>query len=373
MTKSMRRVLIYRNDLLPISETFIRDQAGAMMRFQPCFLGLIRPTRSLEIPSDAILLTRSFSLSSRVRKRLYRMTGIAPVFHRRAARVDAELIHAHFAPDGRIATHVADALRLPLIVTLHGYDVTVRSTSFKSYAGLWRKASLFLCVSNFIRDKAIEAGFPEEKLRVHYIGINPRRFISSGCERQPNSVLFVGRLVEKKGCEYLLRAMVLVQKEHPQATATIIGDGPLRPQLEELAKSLKVQCSFLGAQPHDVVREHLDSARVFCVPSVTAANGDSEGLAMVFGEAQAMGVPVVTFNHGGMKEIVLDGDTGLLAPEFDHAKLAEGILRYLKDDALWQRSSSNASSWIRERFDIAMQTAELEDIYEQVISSSAVG
>ncbi len=342
-----------------------------MTRFQPRFIGLTRPIRSLEIPSDAILLTRKYSLSSRIRKRLYRMTGIAPLFHRQAARVNAELIHAHFAPDGKIATHVADALDLPLIVTLHGYDVTVLSTSFKSYAGLWKKAALFLCVSNFIRTKAIEAGFPAEKLRVHYIGINPRRFLSSGRERQPNSILFVGRLVEKKGCEYLLRAMAQVQKEHPHATATIIGDGPLRLQLEELAKDLNIQCRFLGAQPHDVVREHLDSARVFCVPSVTAANGDSEGLAMVFGEAQAMGVPVVTFNHGGMKEIALDGETGLLAPEFDHEKLAEGILRYLMDDALWQRSSLSAASWIRKRFDIATQTAELEDIYEQVISGSA--
>jgi colanic acid/amylovoran biosynthesis glycosyltransferase len=366
----MRRILIYRNDLLPISETFIRDQANALTHFHPCFVGLTRPPRSLDIPPDSILLTPNRSLFSRVRKRLYRMTGIAPGFHRRVGAIGAELIHAHFGPDGKTAAYLSNALGLPLIVTLHGYDVTIRSESPNTYADLGKRASLFLCVSNFIRDKAIQAGFPPEKLRVHYIGINPRRFTPGDGQRQRNSVLFVGRLVEKKGCEYLLRAMALVQKEHPGAKATIIGDGPLRPQLEALAGSLKVQCSFLGAQPHDIVREWLERARVFCVPSVTAANGDSEGLAMVFGEAQAMGVPVVTFNHGGMREIVLDGDTGLLAPEFDYEKLAEGILRYLKDDSLWQHSSSSAMNWIRKRFDIAVQTAELEDIYSQVISAA---
>src|ERR1700728_2396734 len=166
----MRRILIYRNDLLPISETFIRDQANALTRFHPYFVGLSRPARSLDIPPDAILLTPNRSLFSRVRKRLYRMTGIAPVFHRRVAAIGAELIHAHFGPDGKTAAYLSSALRLPLVVTLHGYDVTIRVDSPNTYADLGKRASLFLCVSNFIRDKAIQAGFPPEKLRVHYIG-----------------------------------------------------------------------------------------------------------------------------------------------------------------------------------------------------------
>jgi colanic acid/amylovoran biosynthesis glycosyltransferase len=369
----MRRVLIYRTDILPISETFILAQANALRNFDPRFIGLCRPDRSLEVPADSILLTGKRTLASIARRRLYQKTAIAPLFHRAAAKAGAALIHAHFGPDGITAAHIAELLRLPLIVTLHGYDVTIPRESPTTYAALWKRASLFLCVSKFIREKAIECGFPPEKLRVHSIGIDLSRFHPEGSQPKPDSVLFVSRLVEKKGCEYLLRAMEIVQKARPSAELTIIGDGILRPQLEELAKSLNVRCRFLGAQPSDAVRKALESARVFCVPSVTAGNGDSEGLGMVFGEAQAMGVPVASFAHGGIPEIVQHGTTGFLAPERDYAQLAQGILRYLSDDLFWEQSKTRGIEWIRSQFDITTQTAELETIYSDVVSKFSAG
>jgi len=364
----MKNVLIYRNDLLPISETFVLEQAKALRAFHPKFMGVGKADRSLEIPSDAILLTRNSSLFSRVRKRLYWMTGFAPYFHRRAATVNAELVHAHFGPDGITAAHIASVLGLPLIVTLHGFDVTIPRNSPDFYARVWKRASLFLCVSNFIRAKAIEAGFPEEKLRVHYIGINTSSFTPASTPANPNSVLFVSRLMPKKGCEYLLRAMAIVQAARPAVELTIIGDGPLRAQLEELAGSLRINCRFLGAQPADVVRKQLESARVFCVPSVTADNGDSEGLGMVFAEAQAMGVPVVSFEHGGIPEVVQNGVTGVLVPEKDYEALARGLLRYLTDDDFWNQSRIAGIAWIREGMELSVQTAELESIYSDVVS-----
>lgn len=365
-----RRILVYRTDMLPLSETFILTQTRALKSFRPRLIGMCRPEDSLDVPSDTLLLTGDRTRWTVVRKRLYWMTGLAPWFHRNAAHTKAALVHAHFGPDGITAAHIAKVLRLPLIVTLHGYDVTIPRKSPDTYAKLWRQASLFLCVSEFIRGKAIAAGFPAEKLRVHHIGIDCSRFSPTLSAPKPDTILFVGRLIEKKGCEYLLRAMAHVQGARPGAELTIIGDGVLRTPLEELAKQLDLNCRFLGSQPSEVVRQALETARVFCAPSVTASNGDSEGLAMVFAEALAMGVPVVTSDHGGIRELVEDGVTGILAPERDSEKLAEGILRYLSDDELWTASRARGVAKVRNEFNLATQTERLEQIYSEVISRS---
>jgi glycosyltransferase involved in cell wall biosynthesis len=182
-------------------------------------------------------------------------------------------------------------------------------------------------------------------------------------------VLFVGRLVEKKGCRYLIRAMQQVQSQFPFARLVIIGDGPERASLELQAREAGIQCEFRGAQSSQVVRRELSSARVFCVPSVKAKTGDSEGLGIVFAEAQALGVPVVSSLHGGIPEVVSDGVTGLLAPERDHERLAQHIIRFFSDDTFWNDCSRKAVSWVADNFDLQKQTAQLEEIYRNVIQT----
>ncbi len=372
----MKTVLIYRQTLLPISETFIQAQAGALRAFHPQYIGLLPAARNLPLPSDAIRLAQTRSLPSHARKALYICTGIAPRFHRNARRTQPLLIHAHFAPDGATALPLAAALNVPLLVTLHGYDVTMRDEYLRKMrvgkpylrdrSKLWERASLFLCVSNFIRDKAVEAGFPKEKLRVHSIGIDRDLFRPAP---MPNGkmVLFVGRLVAKKGCIYLLRAMQQVQAAEPTARLVVIGDGPLRTGLEQSARELQISCEFLGSQPASAVTEWVRRARVLCIPSVTATDGDSEGLGMVILEAQATGRPVVGFRTGGIPEALQENVTGLLAPSEDVESLTQHILRYLQDDAFWQSSSSHGIEWTKEHFDLDQQTRHLEAIYSEYL------
>jgi glycosyltransferase involved in cell wall biosynthesis len=236
---------------------------------------------------------------------------------------------------------------------------------------LGREAALFLCVSQFIRDRAIAAGLPEEKLRVHYIGVDLEQFQAPPIGATGAGVLFVGRLVEKKGCAHLLRAMASVQQTYPDCLLTVIGDGPLRGSLENHARELGVACSFLGAQPPAIVREHLQQTRIFCAPSVTAENGDSEGLGMVFAEAQAMGIPVVSSLHGGIPEVVVHGRTGLLVSERDHEALAAAIASLLADASLWEQFRHNARAHIEHSFDLAKQTAELETIYQDLMATAS--
>ena len=379
--ESGRQVLIFKSDLLPISETFILAQANAMGRFKPQFVGLRRVRPSLVIPDNAIVAADGDSPFRKCARGLYKRMGIAPGFHRKIQKLGAQLIHAHFAIDGVLALPLVKKLKLPLIVTLHGYDVTrsdmehQRSRIGRLYLGrrrnLWEQAALFLCVSDFIQAKAIEAGFPGHKLRRHYIGVNQTEFRRTGEPPDRATVLFVGRLVEKKGCDLLIRALSIVKQALPDVLLTIVGDGPMRGSLEKLAKNLGVKCRFLGPCPSEQIKEMLQRATVFCVPSRTAIGGDSEGLGMVFLEAQAMGVPVVSSFHGGIPEAVIHGETGLLAPEGDYRVLANHLQLLLREEDLRLLYGARGTQWVRESFDLELQTRGLEDVYEEVLAEKA--
>jgi colanic acid/amylovoran biosynthesis glycosyltransferase len=367
----MSEILIFKETVLPRSETFILAQMQALRNVSTRLIGLEEVPAGLPLPSKPILLSRAGGGVAALRAKIYRKSGIAPLFHARARRERPALLHAHFASGGLTAIPLARSLGVPLLVTLHGSDVTVKWASAESMRRLGREAALFLCVSHFIRDRAIAAGLPEEKLRVHYIGVDLQQFQALSIDATGAGVLFVGRLVEKKGCVYLLRAMASVQQTYPDCLLTVIGDGPLRGSLESHARELGVACRFLGAQPPAIVREHLQQTRIFCAPSVTAENGDSEGLGMVFAEAQAMGIPVVSSLHGGIPEVVVHGRTGLLVGERDHEALAAAIASLLGDASLWEQFRHNARAHIEHSFNLAKQTAELETIYQDLMATAS--
>lgn len=212
-----RPVLIFRNEVLPSSETFIRAQALALAGFVPRFVGTHLAAKPLPLPHMPLLIAPSSSLTGKLRRYLFWRTSLAPGFYDSLRRLDPALIHAHFALDGAAALPLARKLKVPLVVTLHGYDVTTQDNDLRNseqgklYLGrrrqLWDQASLFLCVSEFIREQALAKGFPAAKLRVHYTGIDLSLFAARPVRRDPNLIVFAGRLVEKKGCDHLLAAL----------------------------------------------------------------------------------------------------------------------------------------------------------------------
>ncbi len=305
----------------------------------------------------------------RLRRTLYYRTGIAPRFIRALRRAKPDIIHAHFAPSGKNALPLAEILNVPLVVTLHGNDVTAKRNYRRLYSRLWEQASTFLCVSEFIRGKAIEAGFPPNKLRVLYNGINSEPCADNVTERDRNLILFVGRLVEKKGCIYLLRSMPKVKEVCPDARLVVIGDGPQRSELTTEAKVLGAPCTFLGGKPLDVVRTFQKQASIVCVPSVTAEDGDSEGLPTVILEAIAAGATVVGTWHAGIPEVIDDGRTGLLVPERQPEVLADALIRALQDDGFRDDCRGLGQEIIRQKFDIRQQATALERIYDEVIQA----
>ena len=336
---------------------------------------------SLPLDHQTVLAYKGRAFYRILTKVPYTATGVAGSFHRRAGALKGDLLHIHFATDAVMALPLIDTLKLPTIVTLHGYDVTVNDETrrkqltgklyLRGRSALFKKADVFLCVSEFIRRRALEAGFPEDKLKVHYIGIDRKTFAPMQVEREP-LVVFVGRLVEKKGCSYLMRSMKEVQRQIPGARLVVIGYGPLHESLLALSRELGIAVEFAGRQSASEVREWLARARVLCVPSVTAETGDSEGLPTVIMEANAMGLPVAGFQHAGIPEIVKHGQTGLLYPEEDVDSLASGLIRLLKDHIFWGSLSRAAMDQVALHFDLSAQTAKLEGIYRQLVASSTI-
>jgi glycosyltransferase involved in cell wall biosynthesis len=293
------------------------------------------------------------------------------------------LIHAHFGVDGVAALPLAKKLDVPLLTTFHGYDATTKNSDLlrsKSptlirYALLKNKlandGAKFICVSKFIQSKVLELGFPENKTVLHYMGTNVDELISDEIRAESTApiILHVARLVEKKGTSDLLTAFKRAIEVCPDAQLVIIGDGPLRTRLIGQAEALGIthKVSFLGVQPHTVVKEWLTKAAIFALPSITASNGDTEGLPISIIEAAASGLPIVATIHSGIPEAVEHGRGGLLSAERDIGKLAESLIELLRSQSLRRALGSQAREYVKKNFDVKQQSLKLERIYEAIL------
>jgi glycosyltransferase involved in cell wall biosynthesis len=237
---------------------------------------------------------------------------------------------------------------------------------------LQQGAAQIIAVSQFVRSKLLEQGYPDEKVKVHYIGIDTKLFSMQTKNSEP-FVLFVGRLAERKGAAYLIRAMAHVQQEFPYLELILIGDWPLRSSLEQEARASLKKYRFLGVQTPEQVRDWMARARIFAGPSVRIESGEEEGLGMVFLEAQAMQTPVVSFASGGICEAVEHQVTGFLSTERDWQGLARDIVELERDPALRRSMGIAGKERVHRLFDIERQTALLEEIYDNVTSRFLVG
>jgi glycosyltransferase involved in cell wall biosynthesis len=360
----VRRVTVWREEVLPDSETFIVNQLRAMRSWTPVLAGVRTRHSSLPATPEFVVEDGSTSLAGRADRWLYWRLRTSPRLQRRLA--GSLLVHAHFGPDGARIARAARVARRPLLVTFHGYDATMRSADLGiDYRPLFRSAAGLICVSQFVRRRLIAAGAPERKTTTLPIGIPVP---PDGDAVRAQRVLFVGRLVEKKGCGDLLTALSGLPDPPP---VDVIGDGPLRSDLERLAGDLRVPARFLGAREPAYVARAMSSSMVLCVPSKTAASGDQEGLGMVFLEAAAHRLPVVSYASGGVPEAVADGETGLLAPEGDVAALARGLQAVVRDPELAARLGSAGRARVDALFDIDRCTAALERFYDETVTQPA--
>lgn len=301
----------------------------------------------------------------------------------------ADLFHVHFGTYAVDIWPLVRELNVPILITLHGYDINIYREWWESGKGGIRRIFYprrlleiahhpqvhFIAVSEAIRDRALQYGIAPEKITVHYIGVDTEFFrpgqvpISQRLKR----ILFVGRQVEKKGCDILIRAFSRIQGEFPDAQLVVIGDGPLGESHKKLASTLGARVEFLGSLSPSRVKEEIDRARVFCLPSITAVNGDAEGLPISILEAQASGLPVITSARGGATEGIVDGLSGFVIPEGDEMALAEKLSMVLSMSSIdIEKMSKEARNHVLKRFDLVTCTRELEDFYFRMKSTLSV-
>lgn len=372
------KVIIFSDHLLYPSETFIKAQASALCEYEPVFAGS-RRVAGLELPQEQVYTVNPGGLLGKFHELRFKILGSAPAMVKRLGVLRPVLLHAHYGPNGLRALPLASTLRLPLITTFHGSDITITDLRHqKTYLGfrhyLANKAKLktsdatFIAVSKFVRRKLLEQGFPAERVLVEYTGVDTKKFKPASTEDQP-IILFVGRLVEFKGAEFLIKAASEVQRQLPAVELVLIGDGPLRKDLERLAKQSLRRFRFLGVRTSEEVCNWMNRASVLCMPSVTTRSGEAEGFGMVCAEAQAVGKPVVGFDCGGIPESIFHGNTGFLAAERDWQALAGYLVILLQSAELRERFGRAGREAMLRQFDLEHCTRQLETVYGMVLGA----
>ncbi len=353
----------------------MQRQYRAFKQLDVLFVGT---KRGPQAPRNALILAAAgiFGAPSRLR---FRQFGRLPGALKRAiADRKPALIHAQFGLGGALALPIARHAGIPLVVTFHGGDATkdkhfqsnrLIPTIFQRRRGaLAEEAETIFCVSQFVRERLIARGFPAANLQTHYLGIDIPTEVALPPLGASKTVLFVGRLVEKKGLDVLIDAMAIVRATDPSLSLTVVGDGPLRADLKRRAAQAGVQADFKGwLKPKDV-QAVIRRALLLAVPSRTADDGDAEGLPTVIMEAMALGVPVIASRHAGIPEIISHGVTGLLIPENDAPALAEAIVAIHGDQSLAGGLRGEAYADVRARFDAERQSALLEQYLLDVIA-----
>lgn len=376
------RVAVLRNQFLPYSETFIHDELRCHERYLPTVLAR-RQHDPLRFPGHQVVAIEPFGTRRPVQSLWYGLSGRNRAFDSALRARRFQLIHAHFGHNGVYALDFAKRHRLPLVVSMHGHDVTVLLGREKyhpdwwfylsRYRRLFREASLFLTASLELRELLLALGCPESKIRVHRLGVDLEMLAAHRASAPPSArVTMVGRFVEKKGHEYGLRALAALQNQGIHLETVLIGDGPLRPRYERIIAELGLRgVRFTGPLPHASVLEEIARSTLLLAPSVIAKNLDRESGILVAKEASALGVPVVGTHHGGLPEIVDSEETGFLVPERDVSALASALGRVLTHPELRSRLGAAAQQKMHREYQLRARVRALEEFYDQVVNTAA--
>lgn len=320
----------------------------------------------------------------RLRQRRWRFL-LVPVFVaaellaalRAVRRERPDVIHAHWiVPQGLVgvlAALIAPASKRPAVVcTSHGADLfALRGLLAMQLKGcVVRRAAALTVVSSAMKTVAMRLGIKDNKVRVMPMGVDARqRFAPAhGAQRAPNELLFVGRLVAKKGVHHLLDAFALVREAVPDARLTVVGAGPLEAELRAHARSQRLErhVSFAGAVLNEELPSYYHRAAAFVVPSVVAPDGDQEGLGLVIGEALACECPVVASELPAIRDLIDDGVTGLLARPGDARDLADKLVRVLRNPAAAAALAQRGRKLVLERFDWQNVGLRYEELFSAV-------
>jgi colanic acid/amylovoran biosynthesis glycosyltransferase len=258
-----------------------------------------------------------------------------------------------------------------------GFDVScyLNEGGDRVYRNLFKSVDYCLANCEFFRQRVIDLGWPADQISVHFSGLDISKFQFRPRQLKPEEqvrIATTGRLVEKKGLEYAIRAVVQQAQHFPGLTYLIIGDGPVRTDLERLIQTLKAESyvHLLGWKNEAEIAEILDTCHLFMAPSVTAVDGNQDAPINVLKEAMAMGLPVVSTLHGGIPELVEDGISGFLVPERDAEALATQLGYLLTHPERWEAMGRAGRRFVQQHFNLTHLNDLLVQRYEQLLNQT---
>ncbi|WP_232696409.1 glycosyltransferase [Brevibacillus daliensis] len=359
----MYPILLYRRIYLPRSETFIYAQLIKHEQIKPFVLTRNKPINTDLFPYEHLLVRKKW-------------TNLPRIIQKRKMK----LLHARFGPAGLELLPIAKKTGLPLLTSFHGSDVSKRPKVNHMYRKklkkLFKEGTAFTVVSSHMRRKLMKLGCPRNKITIIRSGVDVTRFPFTSIPQVDEGkfrLLSVGRLVEKKGMQTIIKAFVRVVKQFPTATLTIIGEGEQLNKLEQLIARYHVaeHIRLVGAKSQEEVAAELRASHIFVNASQTAKNGDQEGIPNVLMEALAIGRPVIATRHAGTPELIKHGQNGLLVPEKSVSELTKQIMRMLSEQDKWNTFALNGRKIVEARHNITIQRKRLELLYLQLIEKNS--
>ncbi len=286
-------------------------------------------------------------------------------------RENAQLLHIFF---GHIAVHLLPLIRAwpkPSVVSFHGADVLVdmeKPAYRKATKQMLDAVTRVFVRSASLQRAVIELGCEENKIDIVRTGIPLSEFPFREREFPANGewrFLQASRLVQKKGLATTLHAFTHFLGHYPRATLTIAGEGPMREELQELTRKLKIddRVALPGFLPPEKLRDIYYASHIFLHPSETGSDGNQEGIPNAMLEAMATGLPVFATDHGGIPEAIESGVSGILVPERDYEALSQALLTAVQDRDLLARLARNGANAVAQKFDQQNQIRRLEEIY----------
>ena len=271
----------------------------------------------------------------------------------------ADVIIAHFGPNAVFADNLVEigCLSGKLYSIFHGYDISqnnVLNKYISEYQKLFKKDIIALPISNLWQEKLLTIGCPSEKIVVNRMGIDTDCFTFNPNVdlNQPLQLLTVARHSEKKGLEFSIQAMKILQNAGIIFQYNIIGTGPLFEQHQQLINKLGLDKSIklLGYQEPDTINKYLETTDIFILPSVTAQSGDMEGIPVALMEAMAKGVICLSTLHSGIPELIDNEQSGFLVPERDFTSIAKVLIEIVHGKYNLEKIKENALKTILENY-----------------------
>ncbi|NYB51985.1 MAG: glycosyltransferase [Methanobacteriaceae archaeon] len=296
------------------------------------------------------------------------------VFYSLRKLKNMDIIHVQWPiPNGLGALFLKKVYGIPYINTIHGEEVHLSKRYHMLFALRWlvNNSSKTITNSTATRNFSIEAGLDGEKIDVIPFGVETDFFRPLEVYKDPDifQILSVGYLIERKGFEYLIRAMPLVLKEHENVRLKIVGSGPLESKLKSLIYELEL------ADKVEIVKNVSDeellmiynSADLFVLPSIVDSQGNTEGLGVVLLEAMACGLPVIGSDVGGISDIIENGKNGFLVKEKDITALSYCIIKIINDKGILSCLSNNGYKSVKNKFSWNKIANYYQNIYLNIL------